>query len=112
MSDLDLLDQRSIIFPSSELDERAESLLTAEAKGTCQGEVHALCTGRGGVVFTTPLADGPWRAVQSTFASWWFVYLDFAVSELSNPLTTSVAWCDTIPRSIFMISSARKCIST
>ena len=29
-----------------ELDERAESLLTAEAKGTCQGEVHALCTGR------------------------------------------------------------------
>ena len=89
-----------------ESDERAESLLTAEAKGTCQGEVHALCTGRGGVVFTTPLADGPWRAVQSTFASWWFVYLDFAVSELSNPQTISLAGYDTISKCIFIISSS------
>ena len=94
-----------------ESDERAESLLTAEAKGTCQGEVHALCTGRGEVMFTTPLADGPWRAVQSTFASWLFVYSDVAVSELSNPQTIALAGNDTIPRSIFIISSVRKFIS-
>ena len=80
-----------------ESDERAESLLTAEAKGTCQGGIHALYTGQGGVVFTTLLAVGPWRAVQSTFATWLFVYLDFAVSELSNPQIISLAGNDTIP---------------
>ena len=62
-------------------------------------------------MFTTPLADGPWRAVQSTFASWLFVYSDVAVSELSNPQTIALAGNDTIPRSIFIISSVRKFIS-